>query len=204
MLQSHHQSTMPGEDDESLAFMPLTLQEINANPNAAAATTGFGGPADQVPLYSNGLPPATSGMNSTTNMALAGETPSPSGYAEQSLESGNGPVIVAIAIPDTIRPPQIRKQVHPAVKTVKKLSIFLTGMLMAWIFYVDAYVFFFQSKYGYSTHGGTYFLVGVVWSLAFLAMLVGSVVGAIRGEWRLLAPGMVLNHIAGLIFRMAL
>lgn len=195
---------MPGEGDESLAFMPLTLQEINDNPNAAAATSGLGGPANQVPLYSNGIPPATPAMNSATNMALAGETPSPSGYAAQSLESGNGPVIVAIAVPDTIRPPQIRKQVHPAVRRVKKISIFLTGMLLAWIFYIDAYVFFFQSKYGYSTHGGTYFLVAVIWSLALVAMLVGSVVGAMRGEWRLLAPGMVLNHVAGLIFRMAL
>jgi len=51
---------------------------------------------------------------------------------------------------------------------------------------------------------GNYFelLLGFVWFAATICVLLGSFVGAYRGQWRLIVPGLVLQHFVGVLTRL--
>ena len=132
-------------------------------------------------------------------MALAGETNNISGAVGNA---GQGPTIIAIAVPNTIRPPKLRKSSNPEVKALKKICVFLFGALVSFLSYMDASVDLFYADH--DVHKFTFTIVAGFWFLAAIALFVGSILGGIKGEWRMLAPGMVLSHVAAFIRRLVL
>lgn len=136
-------------------------------------------------------------MNSTTNMALQGVHRNSSVAPTTSAGASGIEIVTAVPIPNTIRPPKLAKQIHPSVQNVKKMSIFLVGTLMAYICYYDAQ-FFVAGDY----HKTVITAAIVFWSLAALALVVGTVLGVMRGEWRMLAPGIILSYGASYIMRL--
>lgn len=220
MLQSHHQNIAPSEDEESLSFLPLAAQDndyTTANPtfssnNIHGDSTHHAANRAPLPHHAGGgiqlqAPVYATSTNSSTNIALAGERAPNNNIHNHSQGQGQGQTqpgadvdvtIIAVAVPETIRPPKLRKATDPAVKNIKKLIIFLCGMFMAFLFYLDATVFLYSSHY---MHRFTFTVAAIFWSFAALALVVGSILGARRGEWRMLAPGIVLSHAASFLIR---
>lgn len=220
MLQSHHQNIAPSEDEESLSFLPLAAQDndyTTANPtftpnNIHGDSTHQHHAANRAPLphHAGGgiqlqAPVYATSTNSSTNIALAGERAPNNNihnHSQGQVQTQPGAdvdvTIIAVAVPETIRPPKLRKATDPAVKNIKKLIIFLCGMFMAFLFYLDASVFLYSSHY---MHRFTFTVAAIFWSFAALALVVGSILGARRGEWRMLAPGIVLSHAASFLIR---
>ena len=221
-IQSHHQNIAPSEDEESLSFLPLAAQDndyTTANPtfssnNIHGDSTHQHHAANRAPLphHAGGgiqlqlqapVRVYATSTNSSTNIALAGER-APNNNIHNHSQGQTQPgadvdvTIIAVAVPETIRPPKLRKATDPAVKNIKKLIIFLCGMFMAFLFYLDASVFLYGSHY---MHRFTYTVAAILWSFAALALVVGSILGARRGEWRMLAPGIVLSHAASFLIR---
>ena len=50
-------------------------------------------------------------------------------------------------------------------------------------------------------HRVAFTIAAIFWGIATLALLVGSIMGAIKGQWRFLAPGFVLYHMANFVIR---
>lgn len=138
---------------------------------------------DQVhPTFANHPNTAVPGMN--PNMMRDDD--------RRGAEDNNMEILTAVALPNTIRPPVIPSNVHPSVLFAKRLGILCSGLFLALITYLDAYVFFTLNIF----HRLSAQLAGIFWAFSCLSLLLGSVVGCYQGKWRYLAPGIVLNHLA--------
>ena len=186
MLESTmSQSYAPVEgDEETMAFVPEGQTYTAYNPVVNNT-------------QNSNFAAAAQPMNSTTNMALQGVHRNSSVAPTTSAGASGIEIVTAVPIPNTIRPPKLAKQIHPSVQNVKKMSIFLVGTLMAYICYYDAQ-FFVAGDY----HKTVITAAIVFWSLAALALVVGTVLGVMRGEWRMLAPGIILSYGASYIMRL--
>ncbi len=55
---------------------------------------------------------------------------------------------------------------------------------------------------GYLSSNWFELILGFFWFGATLCVLLGSFVGAYRGQWRLIVPGLVLQHFVGVLTRL--
>ena len=193
MLQSNHQSYEPVSvelndipaDEESMTFTAMSSSQQQPNQQTMYSNQPAPGAAPGQPLQLNPNPnfnPNNTQLPDNNNNEL-------------QLE-----VITAIPIPNTIRPPKIRKAVHPSIIFVKKLSILLIGFFLAFISYLDSFIFL-NINY---MHRATFTIAATLWGLGAFSLVVGAIWGAVKGQWRMLAPGIVLNHAAGFIIRMVI
>ena len=122
-----------------------------------------------------------------------------------SARNDNGqPILVAVAVPNSIRPPKAtHEEEDPTVITVssiiRRICILVIGLLLTCFTFFESLILMI---YRYFDDNWFVSLLGLVWFGATLGVLVGSFIGAYRGQWRLLVPGLVLQHFVGVLTRL--
>jgi len=116
------------------------------------------------------------------------------------------PILMAVAIPNSIRPPKVSyndDHDEPAQITTKSI-LRRIGILL--IGFVLTYMTFFESVliilFGLVNYSYLELVLGLLWFLGTLGVLIGAFVGAYRGKWRYLVPGLVVQHFVGTLVRL--
>mmetsp|Transcript_4877 Transcript_4877/g.7402 ORF Transcript_4877/g.7402 Transcript_4877/m.7402 type:complete len:195 (+) Transcript_4877:136-720(+) len=176
-------------DEESVSFIPtgVLASSASSNSNNNHLMYSIDGTDDTTTAF-------TSNENLSTTRSINFQT------QNQQGQLGNEVIAVAVAVPNTIRPPQLQTNVHPSVAFAKKLAILLCGLFLTILSFFDAWLFF-ELKYW---HKVSFTLAAVFWGISTICLLVGSFVGAYQGKWRYLAPGIVMSHIASFIIGLIL
>mmetsp|Transcript_10909 Transcript_10909/g.15889 ORF Transcript_10909/g.15889 Transcript_10909/m.15889 type:complete len:156 (+) Transcript_10909:132-599(+) len=123
-------------------------------------------------------------------------TGAPVGGSEEGIL--NIDTAVAVAVPNSIRPPKVvPADSNPASTRVKKLSILMVGLFVSYMNFVQAIVFIYLGF-------GNKIMVtaGTVWFLSAVSLLLGGIYGAFKGQWRMLVPGILLSHLSSFVVRM--
>ena len=114
------------------------------------------------------------------------------------------PILMAVAVPNSIRPPKVShiEEDATAITTrsiIRRISILIVGLVLTYLTFFESLMLII---FGYIN--GNYFelLLGLVWFAATICVLLGSFVGAYRGQWRLIVPGLVLQHFVGVLTRL--
>ena len=103
----------------------------------------------------------------------------------------NGQAIYsAVAVPDTIRPPKVSKsQIKEDPISIrsfsKRICILLIGLILSLMTFWECIELFFARKV----------FLGFCFLGATVGLLIGTFVGVFRGQWRILVPGLILQHI---------
>jgi hypothetical protein len=176
-------------DEESVSFIPtgVLASSASSNSNNHHLMYSIDDTVDTTAFTSN---ENFSGNNSHTQ--------NQQNQQNQQGQQGHEVIAVAVAVPNTIRPPQLQTNIHPAVAFAKKLAILLCGLFLSFVSWIDASVFI-QLK---NWHKVSFTLAAVFWTISTICLLVGSFVGFYKGKWRYLAPGIVMSHIASFIISM--
>jgi hypothetical protein len=174
------------EKEESVSFISKDVQQTSRHefPSNQIADTYRN-------LYNIRMIPETGQQNAWANNNEGNKAEFKPDSSSCSV--GNVEILTAIAIPDTIRPPMLQSStVHPSVSFATRLAILIIGLVLASLTYVDAFIFLTLNLFdSFSAQ-----LAGVFWAFSCLSLIVGSVIGCSRGQWRYLAPGIVLSHLA--------
>lgn len=107
------------------------------------------------------------------------------------------PILVATAVPHSIRPPQIYLDHEMPPSFAKKASILVCGLLFALLSFIDSIVYI-----EFSLGSKIKIFAGFLWLISFVALILGSIIGFIRGQWRMLAPGIIASHLASFMIRL--
>lgn len=126
-------------------------------------------------------------------------------FVSQSSNNQNGehqrddvePILVATAVPHSIRPPQknLKDEANPSF--LKRCSILLLGLYLAVLTFFDSF-YFIEFNFG----SNIMILAGLMWLSSCVLLLLGSVVGFINGRWRMLVPGIIVSHVASFLIRL--
>jgi hypothetical protein len=107
------------------------------------------------------------------------------------------PILVATAVPHSIRPPRIYLDYDRPPSFSKKASILACGLLFAFLSYIDSVVYI-EFSFGNKIK----LFAGLLWLVSCVTLLIGSVIGFMRGQWRMLAPGIIASHIATFLIQL--
>ena len=174
-------------DEESVSFIPTGVLASSASSNSN----------NHHLMYSIDDTDDTTAFTSNENVSTSIKYQTQNQQGQQG-QQGHEVIAVAVAVPNTIRPPQLQTNIHPAVTFAKKLAILLCGLFLTCASLFDAWIFF-ELK---SWHKVSFTLAAVFWTISTICLLVGSFVGFYKGKWRYLAPGIVMSHIASFIIRL--
>jgi hypothetical protein len=117
------------------------------------------------------------------------------------------PILLAVAVPNTIRPPKVsyseddvsaNATITPK-SMLRRVCILIVGLFLTYITFFESLLLLLN---GAITKNWFEIILGFLWFAATLALLVGSFVGAYRGQWRILVPGFVLQHICSILIRL--
>eukprot|EP00979_Chaetoceros_neogracilis_P006054 scaffold1202_cov257-Chaetoceros_neogracile.AAC.1 len=194
MLQSNNVSYAPvhsdvRSDEESVSFIPTGIQASSTSSGNHHLTYSIDGSEDTSTTFIS---------NDNYNTSAAAQLQS------QNQQGNEVEIVAAVAVPNTIRPPKVRTSTytHPSVTFAKKLAILLCGLFLAYISSLESLVFFAYKSI--VRHELTFFLISAVWAISTMCLVAGSIVGAYKGKWRLLAPGIAAYHTATLISRLVI
>lgn len=137
-------------------------------------------------------------QQTTTTAYVIPET-TPTAHTE-----GGQPILVAVAVPNSIRPPKVtNSQEDPTAITPKsilrRVSILVVGLVLTYLTFFESLMLMLM---GYLSSNWFELILGFFWFGATLCVLLGSFVGAYRGQWRLIVPGLVLQHFVGVLTRL--
>ncbi len=134
---------------------------------------------------------------------------------EQTVTTNNNeygqPILMAIAIPDSIRPPKVsyidnNNNINNSQQTQSIQSFpksFLRRLLILVVGIMITYLTFFESLLlillGYANSSPMELILGLIWFGATLGVLIGSLIGAYKGQWRFLVPGLVLQYVVNIL-----
>ena len=119
--------------------------------------------------------------------------------------TANGePILLAVAVPNTIRPPQVIYNEDEQGNWTfgsffERACILIFGLLLANITFFESLVLLVA---GILEANWFETLLGLIWFGATLVVLVGTFIGAWRRKWKLLVPGLVLQYFIGILIRL--
>jgi len=110
------------------------------------------------------------------------------------------PVLIAVAVPDTIRPPKVSYSDDSATEfsIIRSACIITIGIFLTYITFFESLLFMLA---GAATSSWLEFFLGLVWFVATLGILAGSIIGFLKSKWRFLVPGLVLQHVMSTIIK---
>ena len=190
-------------------YTPVHLSENNSTTTPAAASS-FGqqqGEGQHAELQSSinvdcsaTQPNQQQQFQQQSAMYYDDATPAP---ASASASATTSPIVIAVAVPNTIRPPKVslddNYNTDPRSFILRRFCIFVIGLALTYLTFFESIVLML---FGYVNGSFLELVLGVLWFAATIGVLIGSFVGAYRGKWRLLVPGLILQHIMGLATKM--
>lgn len=194
-----------GDEEESISFIPSGVQTAPSSVPSYANSTSTSMMMNSM-THDNSqnnqhhLMYSIDGTDSTTishSMNMSTAMASQNTNQTQSNGEYQIDVITAVPVPNTIRPPRVVKSDHPAVTCVKRALILCSGLLLASLSFVDSQ-YIWQMNYW---HKWEFTMAACFWFLATFFLLAGSCVGAYKGQWRFIAPGIVLCHVASFVLK---
>ncbi len=202
-------NTIGDDDDDEIAFAPVTgTGTTGTGTTTTTATSGMTTITPPTYSYASSPMPYPNTNNPNVNQhSQQGQASSSSsttigtilGVVNSITDEEKQTLVMATVIPNTIRPPQVSSTSanDPSNKIVRQIAILFSGLIICMISAFDAFVFLefdWGSKFLY--------IAGFCWALSTIALLIGTFYGAYVGQWRMLAPGIVLSHVASFLLRM--
>lgn len=132
-------------------------------------------------------------------LSFVPESASTSKSTNVDHQQDDHPILVATAVPHSIRPPQIYLDHDKPPSFSKKASILVCGLLFAFMSFIDSVVYI-----EFSLGSKIKLFAGLLWLLSCITLLLGSIVGFMRGQWRMLAPGIIASHLAAFMIRLVI
>ena len=184
MLQNNNVTYAPvqcgsNNDEENISFIPTGVQASSNSGNHHHMYSIDGTEDTSTTFISNEHEHEHENFTSMT--------------AQSHNQRGNEiEIIAAVAVPNTIRPPKVTTSTHPSVIFAKKLAILLCGLFLAFISFLDSWIFFQMKLW----HRLSFSIAAIFWAISTISLVCGSCLGAYKGKWRYLAPGIVTYHVA--------
>ena len=194
-----------GDEEESISFIPSGVQAVASSVPSYANSTSTSMMMNSMAhdnsqnnqhhlMYSiDGTDGTTISHPMSTSAAMASQSTN----QKQSNGEYQIDVITAVPVPNTIRPPRVVKSDHPGVTMVKRLLILISGLFIALISFLDSKVFWKMNYW----HKWEFKLAACFCFLATFFLIAGSCVGAYKGQWRFIAPGIVLFYVASFVVK---
>jgi hypothetical protein len=136
------------------------------------------------------------------------------------------PILMAVAIPDSIRPPKVSYIDNPTTNTntttttnhtnpnnanisnnsntiqslpklfLRRILILIIGLILTYLTFLESLLLII---FGYANYAPIELILGLLWFGATLGVLLGSLIGAFKGQWRFLVPGLVLQYVVNIL-----
>lgn len=194
-----------GDEEESISFIPSGVQaaasSVPSYSNSTSTSMMMNSMAhDNSQNNQHHLMYSIDGTDSTNiSHPLNMSTAMASQNTNQTQSNGEYQidVITAVPVPNTIRPPRVVKSDHPGVTMVKRLLILLSGLFIAYLSFIDSIILWGINSW----HKWEFTIAACFCFLATFFLVMGSIVGAYKGQWRFIAPGIVLFYAASFVVR---
>lgn len=193
-----------GDEEESISFIPSGVQaaasSVPSYANSTSTSMMMNSMAhDNSQNNQHHLMYSIDGTDSTTISHPFMSTAMATQNTNQTQSNGEYQidVITAVPIPNTIRPPRVVKSDHPGVTMVKRLLILLSGLFIAYLSFIDSIILWGINSW----HKWEFTIAACFCFLATFFLVVGSIVGAYKGQWRFIAPGIVLFYAASFVVK---